>query len=281
MASLQDVEVMLFDAITSGNLPHVKRLVSSGMGRNAILHTPQRWEGATVLSTAAFIGNLQLVRYLVETGASVNLQDPGLHRNALHWACMGPSIKVVQYLIDRGADVNALDRDNMSPLLYAAVHRHQEAVEVLVLAGANVHHVDRLRCSALHYTAFHGDPVAVSAIIRAGCIHSNAIFGKGTPLANLVSHGDTENVHLLLVAGYHLTSNDWMTAIRLHKDSQIMKILLQHSRVAPSLKQLCRTTIRASMNGVNLQKKVGLLPLPHCLIQYLLLDKDFVEQEKI
>ncbi|KAK7481615.1 hypothetical protein BaRGS_00016216 [Batillaria attramentaria] len=274
MATLQDMEVLLYEAIAAGNLQSVKRLVSSGIGRNAVLHSPNSLEGATVLSTAAFMGNLEMVQYLVDDGASINYKDPHMHRNALHWASMGSGTDVVKYLVSCGADVNALDRDNMSPLLHAAVHRHQTAVGLLVEAGAYVHQIDRLRCSALHYAAFHGDSSAVATLVNAGCVHNNAIFGKGTPLANLAASGDIDNVCLLLRAGYQLSRDDLAIISGLREDSEVVRIMRVHSHLVPTLKQLCRTATRASIKGVNMQKKLQALPLPCSLIDYLLLKRE-------
>ena len=273
MTSLQDMEVMLYEAIAAGNLPSFKRMVTSGIGHNAVLHSPKRWEAATILSTAAYFGNLQMVRYLVETGASINFQDPGVRRNALHWACMGRGTDVVKYLISHGANVNALDRDNMSPLMQAALHSHQAAVKELVEAGTCVHYIDRLRCSALHYAAFHGDKLSVRALILGGCIHNNAIFVKGTPLASLALIGDMDNVRLLLAAGCRVTPEDWKQQSEgLGEDSEVCKLMQSSTGSTSSLKHLCRSSIRASMKGQRLQKKIRELPLPPSLIQYLLLE---------
>ena len=271
MASLHDMEAMLYEAIVDGNLPSFKRMVNSGIGRNAVLHS-QNWEGATILSTAAYHGNLPMVCYLVQAGASVNFQDPGVRRNALHWACAGRGTHVVKHLISCGADVNALDRDNVSPLMAAALHSHQAAVAELVNAGANVNYIDRLRCSALHYAAFHGDKMAIRALILGGCIHNNGIFVKGTPLGNIALNGDIENVKLFLAAGCRVTREDWEHQSEgLDRNSEIHQLMLEHVRTVPSLAQICRTSVRISMKGENVQKKVQQLPLPSSLIQYLLL----------
>ncbi|XP_076465779.1 uncharacterized protein LOC143297357 [Babylonia areolata] len=272
MASLHDMESLLYEAIVDGNLPTVKRMVNSGIGRNAVLHSPRNWEAATILSTAAFYGNLQIVSYLIEAGASINFQDPGVRRSALHWASMGQGTNVVKYLISRGADVNALDRDNMSPVMLAALHSHQEAVRELVEAGAYVNGIDRLRCTALHYAAFHGDPVSVRALVLGGCVHNNAIFVKGTPLGNLATSGDIANVQLLLAAGCNMSAEDWKQQVEgVEEDSEVFQLLKEHVHTAPSLKQVCRVSIRGSLQGQQVQKKILQLPLPSSLIDYLLL----------
>ena len=275
MVSLQDMEVMLYEAIAAGNLTSVKRMVTSGIGHNAVLHSPKRWEAATILSTAAYFGNLQMVRYLVESGASINFQDPGVRRNALHWACMGNGTDVVKYLISCGADVNALDRDNMSPLMQAALHSHQAAVKELVEAGSCISYIDRLRCSALHYAAFHGDRLSVRSLILGGCIHNNAIFVKGTPLANLALIGDVDNVRLLLAAGCRVTREGWRQQSEgLSEDNEVCQLMQKFTSSPRSLRHLCRSAIRASMKGQHVQKKIRELPLPTSLIQYSLLELD-------
>ncbi|KAL8602355.1 hypothetical protein ACOMHN_022868 [Nucella lapillus] len=270
MASLHDMEALLHQAIVDGNLPCVKRLVNSGISRNAVLHSPSNWEAATVLSTAAFCGNLQIVGYLLQAGASVNFQDPGGRRSALHWACMGRGTEVVRYLIGRGADVNALNRDNMSPVMLAALHSHQAAVRPLVEAGACVWGIDRLRCSALHYAAFHGDSLSVKALVLGGCVHNNAIFVKGTPLGNLASNGDVDNVRLLLAAGCRVTGDDLDQQTE-DASGDVFELLKTHMRTVPSLKQTCRVSIRRTLKGQHVQKKIERFPLPSSLLDFLLL----------
>ncbi|ESO90050.1 hypothetical protein LOTGIDRAFT_97628, partial [Lottia gigantea] len=122
----------------NGNILKVKQLINSGINKNTVLHSPIRWEGATVLGTAAYSGNLEIVKFLLDAGASINFQDPCLARNALHWASMGRGTDVVKYLSESGANINCLDRDNMTPLLQAAMNKHSDSVCILVQQGADV-----------------------------------------------------------------------------------------------------------------------------------------------
>jgi hypothetical protein len=185
---------------------------------------------------------------------------------------MGKGTDVVAYLLSCGADVNALDRDNISPLMQAALHSNQRSVEMLVEAGAEVNHIDRLRCSALHYAAFHNDTLATRALILGGCIHNNAIFVKGTPLGNLAASNDVGNVRLLLAAGCKVTWEDWQQQSEgLSEDRETYRIVQGHLNTVPSLQFVCRASIRASLKGQDVQRKIRELPLPSSLISYTLL----------
>lgn len=54
--SYRNPQTLLFDAIFSGDTDKVVQLISSGMDKNTVLHSPARWDGATVLGTAACEG---------------------------------------------------------------------------------------------------------------------------------------------------------------------------------------------------------------------------------
>src|SRR5436305_12837502 len=68
------------------------------------------------LSTAAFDGDVEAVRRLLDAGADVNAE--GRHWNPLHAAIESHNVACVQLLIRRGADVERL-AGNMSPVAHA------------------------------------------------------------------------------------------------------------------------------------------------------------------
>ena len=279
MLNLNDPQIMLFDAIFTGNLTRVKRLIGSGIRKNAILHSPMRWEGATILGTAAYSGNLEIVKFLVKSGASVNFQDPLLNRNALHWACMcsgaDSEADVVEFLLGAGGNVNCTDRDNTTPLLQAAMNKNSAAVKALLRHGADVNQVDRLKCSALHYAAFNGVSKSCSEIIRAGCVHNHCvIFGKGTPLANLVHHEDVHSCCLLLAAGYSLENDrHWITCSEDTPSSRLLALISDCLCKPMSLKALCRIKIRTSLFNGSISKQLDTLPVPPQIRSYLALEE--------
>jgi ankyrin repeat protein len=98
------------------------QLFSHVIGINTVLHSTARPESATILATAAYEGQVDIMLYLINCSALINYQDPLLRRTALHWACMGGRLESVQLLLTYGcSDVNCLDRDNVTPIIQAAI----------------------------------------------------------------------------------------------------------------------------------------------------------------
>ncbi|MBQ2621753.1 MAG: ankyrin repeat domain-containing protein [Thermoguttaceae bacterium] len=62
--------------------------------------------GADALFQAALLGNLELVKWLVEQGVDVNSVFPD-HKTALHFAARGGNLDLALWLIEQGVDVNA------------------------------------------------------------------------------------------------------------------------------------------------------------------------------
>ena len=92
----------LVEAIKSGDLPELQRLLASGADPNQadpeLAEQPLGW--------AALYGNLPATRLLIERGADINKANRGGYR-PLHSAAFLGKIDVLELLIERGADVQA------------------------------------------------------------------------------------------------------------------------------------------------------------------------------
>lgn len=78
------------------------------------INAPLSKTGTTALIYAAENGDLELVVFLLEHGASLNLTDTVHQSSALVWAAYNGHVAVVQYLIDQGADVTCVGKDGIS-----------------------------------------------------------------------------------------------------------------------------------------------------------------------
>lgn len=273
-AKRQDPNFLIFDAIFYGNTSEVQQLISAGVDKNVVTHRHVRWEGASALGAAAYEGHMDIVRYLVDIGTSVNFCDPCQKRTPLHWACLGNQYQAVAYLVTRGADVNHRDLEQTTPLLRAFLGKNVELVKYLIENGADVRHTDVLGCSILHYACIHADNTLISAAIKAGCISNNiAMIGKGTPLQTLATQNDTGNICLLLEAGYDLQNDrHWVRSLPPSCSNLSLQHVVQFNSQPTSLKGLCRKTIRKAMRGVKLVQRLNKIPCPNLIRSYLILD---------
>ena len=84
---------------------------------------------------------LRVARWLQRAGVPHSAQDVGGY-TPLHHAATGGLIDLVRFLADIGADVNLLDRAKRSPLHYAAAYGRAEIAAILVGAGASLDQKD-------------------------------------------------------------------------------------------------------------------------------------------
>lgn len=253
----------------------VKQIASSKIDKNLVIHSPAKWEGATVLGIASHEGHMDIVKYLVESGTSVNFSDPCMGRNSLHWACIGNQMSIAKYLIESGACVNHVDKDRVTPLVQATLCQNIELVTLLIRHGANTNLVDRLQCSPLHYACKYRNPYLVEKIIKSGCILNNySSFIKGTPFSNIWLHMDMNLCRLLLDAGYSLKNDAWFFQNKGNLDCchRSTEELIVHQKQIKPLSYLCRVEIRKLFKGINLEKSIDVLEVPSELKSFLKFD---------
>jgi len=93
----------LLQYAASGDLKTVQLLVDSGVDCNK----PEAINGATVLHNAAAGGHIQLVKWLLKNGATIDSKDK-LGSTPLIWAAYHGHVDVVKYLIKNGARIGSI-----------------------------------------------------------------------------------------------------------------------------------------------------------------------------
>lgn len=115
--------------------------------REDIDGTRLRIRAESALHAASLYGDLELVKYLIETmQMDVNYQwDDTLRAGttALHMTAVGNHVDVASYLLERGADVHVRDKgattgSGLTPMHYAAAYGNLEMAMLLAANGADV-----------------------------------------------------------------------------------------------------------------------------------------------
>lgn len=88
------------------------------------------------LCLAAQNGRLDIIKYLVEHGAYIHVNDDEPLRAATIHQCANNSFNIVDYLVTKGAHINAR---NYAALSNAAYSGHLAIVKYLVEKGADIH----------------------------------------------------------------------------------------------------------------------------------------------
>ena len=99
----------------------------------------QDMDGYTPLMTAAALGKVNFVEYLIDNGANVNKRYY-LGGTALHRAALGGFNDIVTLLLDSGVQINMPDLDGMTALMTAVKAGKRFTVELLAKRGANLNY---------------------------------------------------------------------------------------------------------------------------------------------
>ena len=156
--------------------------------------------------------NPGVIRQLLTRGFDVNTVDPkGQH--GLHLAIQEPSPKAAQTLLDwPKTNVNALNANDESPLMLAAIKGQTEMVAALIKRDADV---NKTGWTPLHYAASKGH-LAIMNLLLENHAYIDAESPNGTtPLMMAAQYGTGPAVQLLLEAGADplLKNQQGLTAI--------------------------------------------------------------------
>lgn len=105
----------------------------------------------TPLQIACRLGNLEIVRLLVEAGADKEIKDVG-RQSPLSIAISNNHFDVTRYLIEVGADVHSKGPNNLQPIHFACAYGRKKIIELLLSKGIDINQMDSLKSSLLDFT---------------------------------------------------------------------------------------------------------------------------------
>jgi len=138
--------------------------------------------GWAPLHWAARNGHEDIVKLLIDKGATIDIRTPISDSTPLHWAIYFRHEAIVSLLIDTGADINAQDKGGRTPLHDAAYKGHEAIAALLIDKGATVDAKDESERTPLHDAAMKGHEAIVQLLIDSNA-NINAKDKRGlTPL---------------------------------------------------------------------------------------------------
>ncbi|MDP5048338.1 MAG: ankyrin repeat domain-containing protein [Saprospiraceae bacterium] len=133
--------------------------------------------------TACSNGNLEVVKFFLETGKlDIDERSPE-GWTGLIISCFNQQFEIAKFLIDNKADINATNLKGTSVFMYAKTpilknQNNTKILELLMDAGAEINHLDSFNKSVLDYVIDNGSLKLGKWLILMGAKHGKAILKK-------------------------------------------------------------------------------------------------------
>lgn len=141
--------------LSLGSATEIDPLIEQSAGSQA--------EKNDVLFSATYKNDLQVVSTTLRAGADINARNYFLNETPLMIAAESGSKEMVQYLLDSGATIDLYDNFGQTALVRAAKEGHRSVVSLLLSKKTIVNSKDCQR--ALHAAAFRGHLPVVALLI--------------------------------------------------------------------------------------------------------------------
>ena len=117
-AEISTPSVDLLTAIDKENISVIKQHIDAGTNINDYpIPKGLPFEGAEPLTLAVLKGNAEIVQLLLVSGADIEIKAENKDEaTPLHWAAFFHQEEMVSLLIKSGADVNSIDANGLTPL---------------------------------------------------------------------------------------------------------------------------------------------------------------------
>uniref|UniRef100_F6ZI07 E3 ubiquitin-protein ligase MIB2 n=1 Tax=Monodelphis domestica TaxID=13616 RepID=F6ZI07_MONDO len=249
----------LVTEVAHGNVARVLELVKRHPDKVDV-----RNQGRTALQVASYLGQVELVRLLLQAHAGTDLRDDEGDA-ALHYAAFGNQAEVARVLVSRGACVNLINNAKCTALHVAVRKGFPEVACVLCEQGCDVNLPDMCGDTPLHCAISADTKGIIEILTEVPTIDFTASNCQGF---NLLHHaalkGNTLAVRRILARARQLVDtkkDDGFTALHL-------AALNNHREVAETLikEGRCDVNLRNNRHQLPLhlavtQAHVALLPL--------------------
>jgi ankyrin repeat protein len=159
----------------------------------------------TLLMAAVMAGRTAVVKALVANKADVNIRIKDFFRfDAMEFAVDKENIEIVKILIDAGADLNWQD-PGLHPVTKAISKNNVELLKILLDGGAKF--VFETAFKPLNKAVETGNVKIIQILLDVGCEINATDYNGNTALIDACNHGQLEAIKLLITRGADLNGN--------------------------------------------------------------------------
>lgn len=223
-------------------------------------------QGRTALQVAAYLGQAELVRLLLQARAGMDLPDEE-GSTALHYAALGNQPEAARMLLTSGCRANALNGARSTALHVAVERGFLEVVKVLCELGCDVNLPDAQGNTPLHCAISMGASASgiVEVLTEVPGINVTATNSQGFTLLHHASlKGHTLAVRRILAGARQLVDakkEDGFTALHLaalNNHREVAQILIQEGRCDVNVQN---RKLQSPLHLAVQQAHVGMVPL--------------------
>jgi len=231
----------------------------------------------TPFITAARLGKLEIVQLMIQNGAVTNLKAIDSSMSAIHWACNRGHLNVVHYLVQHGANINMGGDYNFTPLLEAVVEGHLEITKVLTEWGADLNaRTEENPETALLIAIVLNHSEIAEYLIQAGSdvTYSGNNLSCFDIVASSIIDGSSKITKMLVLAGANLSCDHIAQLCNTeYFDVELLSWMMNEKQTPASLMRQSRIYIRKHLMRICSDKEIlssiSRLPLPKRLLEYL------------
>jgi ankyrin repeat protein len=199
-ARIRELNLKLLEACKLEDIVRVKELVEKGANLHLLSKTalhPYNSHERSLVHIAAQIGDLDILKYLIEQGANYNAQARR-GEAPLHLAVFNNYRQIIEFLITEcNAAIEIKDLDGGTPLSWAVYENKLDCVKLLLNLGANINEPDYEKRTPLHWAVYqkHKKMVKFLALQGANLIVKNN--DDETALDIAINNGYSDLVQIL------------------------------------------------------------------------------------